>query len=59
MPTTTTATARQALADARDQAELIASQLAAVTEAIATAEASYSDLTPARIQELLARLGWE
>jgi predicted nucleic acid-binding Zn-ribbon protein len=38
MPTTTTATARQALADARDQAELIASQLAAVTEAIATAE---------------------
>jgi hypothetical protein len=26
---------------------------------LTTAEASYSDLTPARIQELLARLGWE
>jgi phage-related protein len=39
MPTTTTATAtaRQELADATAQAELIASQLAAVTEAIATA----------------------
>jgi len=42
MPTTTTATAtataRQALADAQVQAQLIASQLAAVSEALATAE---------------------
>jgi uncharacterized phage infection (PIP) family protein YhgE len=39
MPTTTTATAtaRQELADATAQAELIASQLAAVTESLATA----------------------
>ncbi len=26
---------------------------------LTTAEASYSDLTPARIRELLAHLGWE
>ena len=40
MPTTTTATAtaRQELADATAQAELIASQLAAVSEALTTAE---------------------
>jgi ABC-type transporter Mla subunit MlaD len=38
MPTTTTAaTARQELADAQEQAQLIASQLAAVTEALTTA----------------------
>jgi formyltetrahydrofolate synthetase len=38
MPTTTTATARQALADAQEQAQLITSQLAAVTEALHGAE---------------------
>jgi predicted nucleic acid-binding Zn-ribbon protein len=42
MPTTTTATAtataRQALADAQEQAQLISQQLAAVSEALATAE---------------------
>jgi uncharacterized phage infection (PIP) family protein YhgE len=39
MPTTTTAaTARQELADAQEQAALISQQLAAVTEAITTAE---------------------
>jgi predicted nucleic acid-binding Zn-ribbon protein len=36
--TTTTATARQALADAQQQAQLISQQLAAVSEALATAE---------------------
>ena len=38
MPTTTTATARQALADAQEQAALISQQLSAVTEALHGAE---------------------
>jgi DNA anti-recombination protein RmuC len=38
MPTTTTATARQALADATAQAQLISQQLAAVSEALHGAE---------------------